>query len=292
MSFLREPIIGGDDNTWGTYLLAQFQATLGDLSCKLENVGGTLYINPGHFGIDDGTNRGIVTVPAAESISLAGTSNETWIAIECAVSGTAHTFTATDIAGATDPTLLPTDFRNSYDGEKGGFYITNNKRCIGLVWKNAGGVLLAVINTVGGREEWWASQIGLHTGTIHEQSGPGKGFVIEIGNWNMNVTGGGSASVTVTNYFGVFYAALQRMNAIVRPDSGALGAGVDIAGELMRFGNNADPNLLSGGWTGIGINAGNTFTTLYIRTGGYYDSANFNDPAYNRGWVTIHMRDF
>lgn len=282
MSFLREPIIGGDDNTWGSYILAQFRATLGDLSCKLENVGGVLYMNAGHFGIDDGTNRGIVTIPSTEDISLAGTSNETWIAIECAVSGTAHTFTASDIAGATDPTLLPTDFRNSYDGEKGGFYITNSKRCIGLVWKNASGVLLAVINTVGGREEWWASQIGLHTGTIHEQSGPGKGFNLNIGDWNMDTT----ASLLIAHSFGGFITAIQNINAIVRGDAGGFYANNYFI--LSLFTNAADPQLLNGGIVIID----NTNIQLQRRTGSVFDSVDFDATSFNRGWMPVWMRGF
>jgi hypothetical protein len=141
--FLRWPELGADYNVWANFLLPQLQASVGLFSGRLVNSGGTLTLPVCHIGIDSGTSKGIIET-GGDSIGLSGCSNSNWIAIEISVAGTTYTLTATDIAGATDPTIIPASVRAAWDGLKGGFYLTASKRLIGLAWKDAGGVLIEV----------------------------------------------------------------------------------------------------------------------------------------------------
>ena len=128
----------------------------------------------------------------------------------------------------------------------------------------------------------WASQIGLHTGTIHEQYTPGAGFVIDIGDWNMFAAGGGTSFLIVNHYFDVFYNAIKEYKMNIRRDS----ANPSLSDLL--FYDNADPQLIAGGISSI------TETSIILRrrTGGFYDSVNYDETSYNRGWIPIHMREF
>jgi len=276
-TFIRYPVAGGDTNVWATYLLAQLDT--GKLTTKLYNNAGALTCPVGKIGIDNGTTKGVCDIDTVTAISLAGGSNSTWLAIEAAVAGTAVTFSATDIAGASDPTIIPASVRAAWDGAKGGYYLTATKRLVGLAWKNAGGVLLAVVNFDG--QKIWASQIGLHTGTIHSQVEPGKGFVIETGAWNMDTT----ASINVSHAFGVFRNALGNITCIIRDDTSfnfwkLEGSNFDAA----------DPNLANGGFFWLQA----TLFALGRRTGStYFDNgASMASVAITRGWVTVHLREF
>jgi len=272
--FYRFPSVGQDDNSWGPLLLAQLDT--GVLSGRLYNSGGALYVPACRIGIDNGSYRGISVIDAAEAVSLAAGSNSNWLAVEMSVSGTAVTFTAADIAGATDPTIIPASVRAAWDGEKDGFYLTATKRLISLAWKSAAGVLLAVVNFDG--QKIWASQIGLHTGTIYDQYEPGKGFTILTGDWDMNA----AASLEVAHSLGVFYAASIITKAMIRNDANNANSNLD---KVEDF---ADPSLLSGGITQIN----STQISLRRRTGGLFDSVLYDSTPYNRGWVMVHMREF
>ena len=277
-TFYRKPTIGGDIGSWGPYNDALNDASLGVLSSKLYNDGGALKVSVGKIGINNGTNRGICDIDTVTTVDLSGVSNSIWAAIEMSISGTAVTFTATDIAGATDPAALPASFKAAFDGAKGGFYIDPTKRLVGLAWKNSSGVLLAVINTVGGVEDWWASQIGLHTDTIHTQQGPGKGFVLNTGAWDMDAT----TFISVSHYFGVFFKDRSNIEVSILADDG------NSIHKLDKFEDAADPSLINGG---IYSNTA-VLIRLDRRTGGWFDSANYNDAVMNRGYLTVHMRDF
>jgi len=278
-TFYRKPAIGGDVGAWGPYNDALNDASLGVLTGKLYNDGGALKVPACKIGINNGTNRGICDIDTVTTISLAGVSNSIWAAIEMTVAGTAVTFTATDIAGATDPAALPAGFTGAFDGAKGGFYLTATKRCIGLAWKNSSGVLLAIINTVGGVEDWWASEIGLHTGTIHAQQGPGKGFTLDIGDWNMDST----TQVNIDHNLGVFFGAIKNALVTIRNDAASQIYPLDL------FDNAADPALMSGGLSYFDTGGQ---LLLKRRAGGNFDNATFDATTYNRGWITVHMRDF
>lgn len=282
-TFYRKPNPGGDTNAWATYNDAQNDASLGVITSQLFNDSGSLKVKVGKIGIDTGATRGIAFIDTETTIDISGVTNETWAKIEMAISGTTPVFTALDIAGATDPSEAPATFKDSYDGEKGGFYISTTKRVIGLAWKNSSGVLLAVINVCSHINDYWASEIGLHTGTIHQQRGPGKGFSVNIGDWNMNASAGGSGSKTVSVSFGDFLEqSLSRISILIRIDTGS---------DDRVHDNNAF-NQGSGGsnvYCGYIVN-----NQIYMdgASGSDYDNAFYNDTSYNRGWITIFMRDF
>jgi len=271
-TFYRKPTIGGDVGAWGPYNDALNDASLGVLTGKLYNDAGALKVPVCKIGIDNGTNRGICDIDTVTTISLAGVSNSIWAAIEMSISGTAVTFTATDIAGATDPTIIPASVRAAFDGAKGGFYLTATKRCIGLAWKHTTGVLLAVVNFDG--QKIWASEIGLHTGTIHTQDAPGMGFLLSWSAWNMDT----DALFTLTTDFYAFVSAQKECSALVYSNAGVINP-------ITLFGNGADPTLLAGGI----VNFSTIGAVLSRRAGGAFDAAGWN-AAY--GFFTVHMRDF
>jgi hypothetical protein len=248
---------------------------------RLYNDGGVLTLPVCMIGIDDGLNKGICTFPVAETISLAGCSNENWLKIELTVSGAATTLAASDIAGATDPTVIPASVRAAWDGLKGAFHLSTSKRLIGLAWLNASGVLLAVVNFDG--QKIWASQIGLHTGTINNQYEPGKGFVIPTGDWDMDST----AQIVVAHNLGVFYKGIQKIVCIIRSDVDSVPT-PNIRIDLSVMTDSADPGLLGGGISTIND------TNIYLnrRTGAAFDNANYDATSYNRGNINIRLCEF
>jgi len=150
INFTREPIENADVDVWAQYELAQNRRSDGANTAYLYNDSGVLKLSAGELGIFDGNNRGVIENDAAIIIDISGNSDYTWIQIEAQVISAINvSITAVDMAGI-DPNELPAVFRNSYDGEKGGFYINSNKRCIGLVYKTSDATsgLLYVINTM------------------------------------------------------------------------------------------------------------------------------------------------
>jgi hypothetical protein len=147
-TFKIEPIDFGDSGVWGPKELAQNRPSLGAISCLLYDDGGTLKINKGQIGFDDGTNKGISVIDTITTISLASVSAGNWAKIEMAISLGAPVFTATDIAGATTAATIPTGFTGAWDYSKQGYYISATKRCIGLIWYTGGSVLSGVVNCI------------------------------------------------------------------------------------------------------------------------------------------------
>lgn len=277
--FVREPIEGGDQNSWAAFLLSQTRMSEGVITGQLYNSGGTLKVPACKIGINDGTNRGVAEIDTITDINLAGVSNETWAKIEMTVSGTSVAFAAADIVGATDPTTLPSEFKNSFNAEKGGFYIDSDKRCIGLAWLNGSGVLLAVINVKSHEKEWWASQIGLHTNTIHEQIGPGQGFIINIGDWDMNA----DETTNFNHGLDVFIDAIKSIDGIIRRD--------DDVGDQYYYGI---PSAIIGSTSQNIAFSTITPTAIFLLrlNGGMFDNNQFDKASFNRGWIVARMRDF
>jgi len=121
------------------------------------------------------------------------------------------------------------------------------------------------------------TQTSTLTGGI--DSGGGGTFlkfkIVEIGDWNMNVSAAGVASVSVAH--GLTASTIRSVSVIVRNDA------PNTYYPLNSFSNGADPALFAGGVTAItGINV-----ILAIRTGGTFDAAGFDATSYNRGWITI-----
>jgi hypothetical protein len=113
---------------------------------------GVLYLSPGMMGLYDGSQDWNVTNSAAFAPSLLGLTVSCWASVEISVVAGVPVITPTSIGGATDPKTIPASFTGSYDGTKGGHYITGTKRCHSLVWLNAAGVPEGVINSIGGHD--------------------------------------------------------------------------------------------------------------------------------------------
>jgi hypothetical protein len=100
--------------------------------------------------------------------------------------------------------------------------------------------------------------------------------VIEIGDWNMNVSSGGSDVKTVAHGI-VDFTKIRNVSAMIRHDEGSaiypINAIMIVLGSAVQFG-------------GVGNIAG-TDVSLYIIPSGGFDNANFNSTGFNRGWVVI-----
>lgn len=277
-TFHRFPRPGGDLGVGAIYNEEQLNGVLGTLTGRLYNSGGVLYVPLCRIGIDDGSYKGIADIDTVTTVSLAGCSNSTWLKIEMSVSGTSVTFAAADIAGATDPTVIPATVRAAWNGRKGGYYLEATKRLVALAWLNSSGVLLAVVNFRD--DEWWASQIGLHTGTINEQDFPQSGFSINLGNWDMDAT----ASISVTPGFGVFGEAIGKVDGLIIPDDDSPLA--DLKYPLDReFGGTIDGCVAY-------VRNSNGEINFYRTGGGQFDNNSFDKTPFNRGVGKVYMRDF
>jgi len=302
-NFIRFAIEGGDEDDWADFEEPQnYSGTIGACYCNLYDDSGTLKITKGRVGIDDGTNTGTAIIDTVTTISIAGVSNSNWAKIEVSVSGVGVTIAAADISGATDETALPAGFTDAWDGNKGGFYIAANKRCIGLAWKNAGGTLEGIINVGDYSDSYSGYSISddaydnyysfikdkneIDTVITPEKcmylsSAGVKSIVnvatkiIEIGDWNMNTT----PSVTIET--GVDYDKIIGATALIRDNTGNNRYMINL------FGDSADPTLLSGGVGTISAAGGAGKVDLRRRLNGSFDSGSFDSTSYNRGFITI-----
>jgi len=153
-TFIPEPIDGGDIGIWATKELNQNRLAIGVNTCQLYDDAGTLKLTVGKIGFDNSSIIGVFDMDTIETISIAGVTNFNWAKIELALSGTSPILTATDISGATNPGILPTEFTGSYDPDKGGYYIDSSKRCIGLIWKDSG-VLGGFVNALSTEDNYY-----------------------------------------------------------------------------------------------------------------------------------------
>ena len=145
--FYREAIDGADQGVWADQELPQNRAgSIGQLTAQIYEDTGAIKVRPGVIGLDNSSNKGIIVVDTITTVDISGVSNSNWGKVEVSISGTTPSFTAADISGATNPASLPSNFTDAYDSEKGGYYIDATKRCIGLLWKNSGGLLQGVLN--------------------------------------------------------------------------------------------------------------------------------------------------
>ena len=108
-----------------------------------------------------------------------------------------------------------------------------------------------------------------------EQHNGLKVKVIEIGDWNMYDSGGGSGSDNILVNHGLTLSNIRSIDVLVRDDSNAFYYPLDITSMA---------STIADGYTKIGSSS----VTLTIRSGGLFDSTAFNtDTFYNRGWITI-----
>lgn len=145
-TFFRKPIIGADDNTWALYNDQFILTAIGSCRSFLYDDSGTLKISIGKIGIDNGSIKGISDIDTITTIDFSGVPTSNWAKIEMSVSGTGVSFSASDIAGKTDPAIIPVEFTSSWDGSKEGFYISADKRCVGLIYKSSVPDLACIIN--------------------------------------------------------------------------------------------------------------------------------------------------
>lgn len=147
-TFRKQPITGGDLGVWGPKELAQVSPMVGVITARLydQPTAGEIYLTAGVIGIDNDSVKGIIEIDATVTLDVTALTASRWAKIEVAVSGSTVTYSLTSIASASNPATLPSEFTGAHDPEKGGFYISNTKRCIGLVWINAGGSQEGLVN--------------------------------------------------------------------------------------------------------------------------------------------------
>lgn len=313
-NFVRFPIAGGDDGVWAPNAEQQLRmGGLGQYTARLYLDGGALKLDKGLIGIDDGTNEGCSIIDTVTTISDAAIGNSIWSQIEMSVSGTSVTLAITAMAGETDPAALPAAFTGGYDGDKQGFYINATKRCLGMVWKNAGGTLEGVINAGSYREEYEGysqsddsndvpyffekilqdrsdkyinSEIAAITSNRSiEQDASGSysiknllTCIVEIGNWNMHTSGVG------TNTHGVSVPAapiglssltkIREMSVIIVKDDSSQIYPHWLTSNEVYF-NTVQKPAANVGFDLVSID-------------NIFDNANFSvAPGGNRGWVII-----
>jgi hypothetical protein len=104
-----------------------------------------------------------------------------------------------------------------------------------------------------------------------------KEKIVQIGNWNMEVSGAGTDTVNVAHGLGADWTKIVAIFVMIINDNSLTES------PLYRFDNAADPGLLGGGIRVVNP----TNIVLECRTGGTFDSAGYNDPAFNRGHVYI-----
>lgn len=151
---IREALIGGDLDTWGTYEQEHNHLAIGVHTRKLYLSGATLYLSKGKTGIYDGTQYYVISNSAARSLSLAGLTVTCWAKVELSVVAGVVTTTLTSIAGQTDPNVVPTAFTGAFDETKGGYYIASTKRCIGVIWITAAGACDGIVNVYGNNDNY------------------------------------------------------------------------------------------------------------------------------------------
>ena len=95
----------------------------------------------------------------------------------------------------------------------------------------------------------------------------------EIGDWNMDST----SNIYVYFNHAITYANIRKIDVMIKYD-----AGTEYT-PLNYFYDTTDPSLLNGGIDYITA----TYVILRRRTGGQFDSANFDSTSYNRGYVLI-----
>jgi len=161
------------------------------------------------------------------------------------------------VATAVFVTAAPT-----WSTSKQGWY-AGNDRYVGGLYKDSGGAYVI---------KWLYAPEDVQNLLREGQTRPLLEKVYVIGNWDM--TGPVNVDVAVDAFM---YPKLRHVSAIIRGDVEA-----SASYPLDRF----DGTEMAGGVDSIT----STIIRLYRETGGPFDSAGFNNPAYNRGWVYIKYR--
>jgi len=277
--FWRKPISGGDENNWDQYNDAHILEAIGECNVTIYDNGGTLTISKGRIGINDGTNQGVAILDTEETPSIAGIANSHWAEVYMTVSAGSVSFTVLQMAD-TDPSIIPSTFTGAYNPEKGGYYIVATRRCIALIWKGSGGNLDGIINVLNNSKGYNGycylnnAQTEKMMWQIIKESFR-NWAIIDIGDWNM------TGFQVVVNHSITNWKKIRNMDVIIRNDPNT-GRRV-----LNTFYNVPDPNLLHGGIREFT----STTITLERRTGGVFDSTDYDSTTYNRGWIYCELAE-
>jgi len=279
--FFRNPIAGGDNSVWASYLLAQIKNSVGEYTSYLYDNAGTVTLSPGRVGINDGTNEGVSIIDTVTAITLTG-ANSLWYKIEMTVSGTAVTLSATALAD-NDPALLPATLTASYVTAKQGFYHIATRRLLGIAWKDATGVLGGIINC--------QNMVNGYRGYVYLDSPTNEAKMyydwcqdcyrrwVEYTpstKWNMNANN----LYTASHYLGSEIFKIKSVSTQI------INNAVTVIYDIGSYDDQADPDLLKAGYT-----AANTATGKFLwarRTGGGYAAASF-DAAVLKANVELTM---
>ncbi len=288
IAFTREPINHGDAGVYHDYVMAQMRrGGEGGLSCELYNSSGALYLSKGSFGIYDSATpaRGACNVTTEGEIDKSGGTAGLWHAVEVSVSGTAGTPTITAIAGATDESIIPASIKAAYQYDKQGYYITTSKRLLGIVFLRAALALGRIVNCESGKIGFKGIKIIESIDAAGTLSNKYIASLIQaIGDWDMDASSNVHLSMyNNTTFQDNVFSKILRIDTIIFGD--VLGVAVH---PLRKFLNAVDPDLIAGGIQNISKESGGSGAiALARRTGGYFDNANYDSVAYNRGWVYI-----
>jgi hypothetical protein len=268
-NFLRFAYDHGDLNTWQPLYLRLIKAGgIGGLSCELSNNAGALQLGLGFGGIDNGTLAGFgaIEVTTAGDISLAGVTNGVWHAVEYSVSGTAVTFYVTALAGETDESFMSLTMKGYYDGSKQGYYRIASRRVLGFVFLRAALALGRIVNCESGKLGFKGIEIVdyIVAGVITKKYL--AKMRINIGSWDMD----GTLAIALSYPFNIINFA-EIVNCIVTIIS-------DSAAQIFQLNYKGEGSF---SFENVG------YVTLSRTTGGWFDSATFNDPAAQRGYVII-----
>lgn len=275
--FIREPIIGGDDNAWAPYLLALTEA--GGFASSFLNVapdgGYGISIGVGAIGINYGTTKGVAVIDSGIIISLAGLTPSNWCNVVISASGTSVTIEAVSVGSGGDVTSPP---YQAYSTSKQGFYDTSGRRIIGMVWIDSGGDAVVFVRPHGIIWSLYAIVYGVFPTSSFIQTGIRNGITIDIGDWNMDTDA--TKTVGSSSLLPVF-DAIKSVNVFVRYDS-TTGLGVQ-AKTIVPL------NYTTAGYFIMSPTDG----FILGRAGaGYFDNADFNQTSYNRGWITITFKNY
>lgn len=148
--FVRRARDGGDRNQWADFQHAQDYLGIPVNTPLLYLDGADLKYSKGIVGLDDESDIGSCIFDTILILSVASLTNSLWAKVELSRINTSLTISLTSIAGANDPTTLPASFTGAYDGEKGGYYIQSDRRCLALIWINASGTVEGIVNCLNG----------------------------------------------------------------------------------------------------------------------------------------------
>lgn len=293
-TFYRKPIEGGDQDGWAPFAEAFMEIAIGEITCNLYYENGKIKISKGRIGIDNGSLKGSIIVDTIVSLDFSAIGLDNWAKIEVSVSGTVPTFTIEEIVGATDRTAVPTEYTGAFDLEKGGYYLSSTKRCIGLYYR-AGvsssryGIIVqkdhgkegykGVLDLYGGGGGHFAfaeveEDYTYHIRTTDSFAMTKKVRVIcTIPGWDMPT----DASKVIDIYYDV-----DKWSQVIFIDAYIIDDGQTLAYSINH-------NINTTGATFTNVDTVNNRVTLTRGATSIFISPNYNDDSIVRGWVIIDI---